>query len=205
MEGLPQLVELRVPYLDPSFEAMVRCQLKFAEEGYEKMSGVQRYVSRFLSLSLFLSASSRSSVCLVERERSSVADLASFVHSVAQILRRDGSRRLCEWTARLAGGDDPAGDEGLEHIQQRRLRRVWVGGGCGFDVTFSLFLSLVPTFYNFNMTSSAYHLVSSKSSINSSKVNWRGSGALLLARARSSSHFLGSASPITPLLNSVRP
>ncbi|KAL7411021.1 BAR-domain-containing protein [Mrakia frigida] len=43
MEGLPQLVELRVPYLDPSFEAMVRCQLKFAEEGYEKMSGVQRY------------------------------------------------------------------------------------------------------------------------------------------------------------------
>lgn len=42
MDGLPQLVELRVPYLDPSFEAMVRCQLKFAEEGYEKMSGVQR-------------------------------------------------------------------------------------------------------------------------------------------------------------------
>ena len=44
MDGLPQLVELRVPYLDPSFEAMVRCQLKFAEEGYEKMSGVQRSV-----------------------------------------------------------------------------------------------------------------------------------------------------------------
>ena len=42
LDGLPQLVELRVPYLDPSFEAMVRCQLKFAEEGYEKMSGVQR-------------------------------------------------------------------------------------------------------------------------------------------------------------------
>jgi hypothetical protein len=42
LEGLPQLVELRVPYLDPSFEAMVRCQLRFAEEGYEKMSGVQR-------------------------------------------------------------------------------------------------------------------------------------------------------------------
>ncbi|CED83192.1 bar-domain-containing protein [Phaffia rhodozyma] len=43
LEGLPQMVELRVPYLDPSFESMVRCQLKFAEEGYEKMSGVQRY------------------------------------------------------------------------------------------------------------------------------------------------------------------
>lgn len=30
-------------YLDPSFEAMVRCQLNFAQEGYEKLSGVQRY------------------------------------------------------------------------------------------------------------------------------------------------------------------
>lgn len=32
-------------YLDPSFEAMVRCQLSFAQEGYEKLSGVQRYFS----------------------------------------------------------------------------------------------------------------------------------------------------------------
>jgi amphiphysin len=32
-------------YLDPSFEAMVRCQLNFAQEGYEKLSGVQRYFS----------------------------------------------------------------------------------------------------------------------------------------------------------------
>lgn len=40
---LPQLLELRVPYFDPSFEAMIRMQCKFAEEGYEKMSGVQRY------------------------------------------------------------------------------------------------------------------------------------------------------------------
>lgn len=31
-------------YLDPSFEAMIRCQLRFAEEGYEKLSGVQRSV-----------------------------------------------------------------------------------------------------------------------------------------------------------------
>lgn len=30
-------------YLDPSFEAMVRCQLRFAEEGYAKLSNVQRY------------------------------------------------------------------------------------------------------------------------------------------------------------------
>ncbi|KAH7913470.1 hypothetical protein BJ138DRAFT_1146051 [Hygrophoropsis aurantiaca] len=40
---LPQLLDLRVPYFDPSFEAMIRMQCKFAEEGYEKMSAVQRY------------------------------------------------------------------------------------------------------------------------------------------------------------------
>jgi amphiphysin len=40
---LPQLLELRVPYFDPSFEAMIRMQSKSAEEGYEKLSGVQRY------------------------------------------------------------------------------------------------------------------------------------------------------------------
>ncbi|WRT67371.1 uncharacterized protein IL334_004342 [Kwoniella shivajii] len=40
---LPVLVDLRIPYLDPSFEAMIRCQLRFAEEGYEQLSGVQRY------------------------------------------------------------------------------------------------------------------------------------------------------------------
>jgi len=40
---LPLLVDLRIPYLDPSFEAMIRAQLRFAEEGYEKLSGVQRY------------------------------------------------------------------------------------------------------------------------------------------------------------------
>jgi hypothetical protein len=42
---LPQLLDLRVPFFDPSFEAMIRMQCKFAEEGYEKMGGVQRYFS----------------------------------------------------------------------------------------------------------------------------------------------------------------
>jgi len=42
---LPQLLDLRVPFFDPSFEAMIRMQCKFAEEGYEKMSGVQRFFS----------------------------------------------------------------------------------------------------------------------------------------------------------------
>ncbi|KAH9839511.1 BAR-domain-containing protein [Rhodofomes roseus] len=40
---IPQLLDLRVPFFDPSFEAMIRMQCKFAEEGYEKLSGVQRY------------------------------------------------------------------------------------------------------------------------------------------------------------------
>lgn len=42
IQELPQLMGLRVPYFDPSFEAMIRMQCKFAEEGYEKLSGVQR-------------------------------------------------------------------------------------------------------------------------------------------------------------------
>ncbi|KAH7107984.1 BAR-domain-containing protein [Auriculariales sp. MPI-PUGE-AT-0066] len=42
---LPQLMDLRVPFFDPTFEAMIRMQCKFAEEGYEKMGGVQRYFS----------------------------------------------------------------------------------------------------------------------------------------------------------------
>jgi hypothetical protein len=64
IDELPLLVELRIrewttshlaitdasltrlsfslAYLDPSFEAMVRCQLRFAEEGYSKLAGVQR-------------------------------------------------------------------------------------------------------------------------------------------------------------------
>lgn len=40
---LPQLLDLRIPYFDPSFEAMIRMQCKFAEEGYEKLGGVQRF------------------------------------------------------------------------------------------------------------------------------------------------------------------
>jgi len=43
VQELPQLIDLRIPYFDPSFEAMIRMQCKFAEEGYEKLGGVQRY------------------------------------------------------------------------------------------------------------------------------------------------------------------
>ncbi|ORY28312.1 hypothetical protein BCR39DRAFT_535441 [Naematelia encephala] len=40
---LPLLTDQRIPYLGPSFEAMIKIQLRFAQEGYEKLSGVQRY------------------------------------------------------------------------------------------------------------------------------------------------------------------
>ena len=42
MTELPQLVDMRIPYLDPSFEMMIRSQVKFAEEGYEQLGSVQR-------------------------------------------------------------------------------------------------------------------------------------------------------------------
>ncbi|KAK0566267.1 BAR adaptor protein Hob3 [Tilletia horrida] len=38
LEKLPQRIDLRIPYLDPSVEAMVRMQARLA--GYEKMGGV---------------------------------------------------------------------------------------------------------------------------------------------------------------------
>ena len=41
---LPQLIDLRVPYLDPSFEALVKIQLRFCKEGYEKTAQVQQYL-----------------------------------------------------------------------------------------------------------------------------------------------------------------
>lgn len=41
---LPQLIELRVPYLDPSFEALVKIQLTFCREAYSRMAQVQQYL-----------------------------------------------------------------------------------------------------------------------------------------------------------------
>ena len=38
IKELPQLLDLCVPYFDPSFGAMIRMQGKFAEEVYEKLS-----------------------------------------------------------------------------------------------------------------------------------------------------------------------
>lgn len=44
VNDLPQLIDLRVPYLDPSFEALVKIQLRFCREGYESIAQVQQYM-----------------------------------------------------------------------------------------------------------------------------------------------------------------
>ena len=46
---LPQLIDLRVPYLDPSFEALVKIQLRFCAEAYSRMAQVQQCVAPFFS------------------------------------------------------------------------------------------------------------------------------------------------------------
>ncbi|KAF1981782.1 reduced viability upon starvation protein [Aulographum hederae CBS 113979] len=43
-EEIPQIIDLRVPYLDPSFEALVKIQLRFCAEAYSRMAQVQQYL-----------------------------------------------------------------------------------------------------------------------------------------------------------------
>jgi hypothetical protein len=43
-DELPKLIDLRVPYLDPSFEALVKIQLRFCAEAYSRMAQVQQYL-----------------------------------------------------------------------------------------------------------------------------------------------------------------
>lgn len=43
-EELPQLISLRVPYYDPSFESLVKIQLKFCTEGYSRIAQIQQYL-----------------------------------------------------------------------------------------------------------------------------------------------------------------
>ncbi|CAJ0831646.1 859_t:CDS:2 [Entrophospora sp. SA101] len=43
IEELPKLIDLRVPYIDPSFEALVKIQLKFCQESYDRLNDLQRY------------------------------------------------------------------------------------------------------------------------------------------------------------------
>ncbi|EMG47429.1 hypothetical protein G210_2243, partial [Candida maltosa Xu316] len=41
---LPQLIALRVPFYDPSFEALVKIQLRFCTEGYSRLAQIQQYL-----------------------------------------------------------------------------------------------------------------------------------------------------------------
>lgn len=41
---LPKMIDLRVPYLDPIFEAMVKTQLRFSQLGYEQLEGMRNYI-----------------------------------------------------------------------------------------------------------------------------------------------------------------
>lgn len=41
---LPQLISLRVPFYDPSFESLVKIQLKFCTEAYSRLAQVQQYL-----------------------------------------------------------------------------------------------------------------------------------------------------------------
>ncbi|CCK71599.1 uncharacterized protein KNAG_0H01850 [Huiozyma naganishii CBS 8797] len=41
---LPQLIALRCPYYDPSFEALIKIQTRFCTEGYSRLSQIQRYI-----------------------------------------------------------------------------------------------------------------------------------------------------------------
>ncbi|KAK6455931.1 cytoskeleton structure, endocytosis, cell fusion protein [Scheffersomyces xylosifermentans] len=43
---LPQLIALRVPFYDPSFEALVKIQLRFCTEGYSRLAQIQQYLDQ---------------------------------------------------------------------------------------------------------------------------------------------------------------
>lgn len=43
---LPQLIALRVPFYDPSFESLVKIQLRFCTEGYSRLAQIQQYLDQ---------------------------------------------------------------------------------------------------------------------------------------------------------------
>lgn len=45
-QELPQLISLRVPYLDPSFESLVKIQLRFCTEGYSRLAQLQEHLDQ---------------------------------------------------------------------------------------------------------------------------------------------------------------
>lgn len=45
-QELPQIISLRVPYLDPSFESLVKIQLRFCTEGYSRLAQLQQHLDQ---------------------------------------------------------------------------------------------------------------------------------------------------------------
>jgi hypothetical protein len=45
-QELPQLISLRVPFYDPSFESLVKIQLRFCTEGYSRLAQIQNYLEQ---------------------------------------------------------------------------------------------------------------------------------------------------------------
>jgi amphiphysin len=43
INDLPKVIELRVPYIDPSFEALVKSQLRFSQTSYEQLESLRHY------------------------------------------------------------------------------------------------------------------------------------------------------------------
>jgi len=94
---LPVLLEQRVPYFDPSFEAMIRMQCKVRRGGYEKLSGV-RGASPAPSAPPFISPAASLPFAWRLAIISGYADPAAH-----QILQRQHTRRLRRRTARRTG------------------------------------------------------------------------------------------------------
>lgn len=91
IEELPQLLELRVSFFDPSFEAMIRMQSKFAEEGYEKLGGVQRYVWFSSAYDIYLTFSSSTDISLTMSE--TIMLKASWTHRLNESCKKCESYR----------------------------------------------------------------------------------------------------------------
>lgn len=45
-QELPELIALRVPFYDPSFESLVKVQLRFCTEGYSRLAQLQQYLDQ---------------------------------------------------------------------------------------------------------------------------------------------------------------
>lgn len=45
-QELPELISIRVPYYDPSFESLVKIQLRFCTEGYSRLAQLQEHLEQ---------------------------------------------------------------------------------------------------------------------------------------------------------------